>query len=56
MVDNIHAAALQVVDAIRNEGSHPNFHRTVIAKHRREWPTLWCQLDRLIEQVENGKW
>lgn len=34
--------------AIQDPGRSPSHHREVMARHRREWPTLWAALDRLI--------
>lgn len=35
-------------DAVRDPGPHPDYHRSVMERHRREWPTLWQAIDRLI--------
>lgn len=35
-------------EAIRNEGSHPAWHRGIMERHRREWPTLWKAIDALL--------
>ncbi len=34
-----------VQEAITDEGSHPRFHRHVMKRHQREWPTLWAALE-----------
>lgn len=36
-----------VGSAINNAGPNPQHHREVMARHRREWPTLWRALDAL---------
>ena len=33
-----------VQEAITEEGSHPSYHQSVMARHQREWPTLWAAL------------
>ena len=33
--------------AILDEGHEPAYHRQVLARHRREWPTLWRVLDQI---------
>ena len=35
--------------AIVREGPSPSKHYRVMRKHRRQWPTLWKKIDRLIE-------
>lgn len=45
---NLLAAVQAVVDAIKNEGRNPPFHRRVMAEHRTQWPTLWKALDELV--------
>lgn len=47
-------AVKAVIEAIRNEGSHPQYHREVMARHRREWPTLWKALDALVKADAAG--
>lgn len=39
-------AVQAVISAIRDPGSHPDWHREVMARHRAEWPTLWRALDQ----------
>lgn len=40
------------MDAIRNavldEGPNPAYHRAMLARHRREWPTLWQAIDAIL--------
>lgn len=51
-----HAAALgeleekvlRVRHAIVNSGPHPGYHKEQIKALRRNWPTLWNALDKLI--------
>lgn len=33
-----------VQEAIANEASHPPYHQSVMARHQKEWPTLWAAL------------
>lgn len=42
-------------DAIKNEGISPHYHRRVMRKHRRQWPTLWRAIDNLLEEFEKSK-
>ena len=35
-------------EAVENEGTHPEYHRAVMAKHRREWPVLWSAIDAIL--------
>jgi len=35
--------------AIFREGPNPAKHHRVMRRHRRQWPTLWRKIDRLIE-------
>ena len=37
----------EVIAAIENEGRAPAYHQMIMARHRREWPTLWKALDAL---------
>jgi hypothetical protein len=34
--------------AIENEGTNPYYHRRIMYRHRREWPTLWRAIDALM--------
>jgi hypothetical protein len=34
--------------AIEEEGPQPAHHRETMARHRREWPTLWAAIDDLL--------
>lgn len=36
--------------AIRDEGPRPKWHRAMMERHRREWPTLWAALDALLAE------
>ena len=40
--------------AIEDEGPFPQHHRQVMIRHRREWPTLWNVLVRLVP-VSDGE-
>jgi hypothetical protein len=39
--------------SITNEGPYPKHHRKIMFKHRREWPTLWNAIDRLLSKTSN---
>ena len=34
--------------AITDAGPHPEYHYTLMERHRAEWPTLWAALDALL--------
>ena len=34
--------------AVENEGRSPVFHQRIMARHRKEWPTLWKAIDALL--------
>lgn len=36
-------------NAIKREGPNPRLHHRVQRRHRRQWPTLWKKIDRLLE-------
>lgn len=45
-----------LVRAIQNPGPSPYWHRQVLHKHRREWPTLWAAIDEILsEETDNGR-
>lgn len=46
-------AAWRVVAAVELAGPHPEYHATVVARHRQEWPTLWQAIDELIGAVKS---
>ncbi len=47
----------EIREAILNEGPHPSLHKQIMAKHRKEWPTLWRALDKLMAaEVEPNGW
>jgi len=35
--------------AIANQGPSPEKHRRIMRRHRRQWPTIWRKIDRLVE-------
>lgn len=39
----------QLARAVYDKGRMPIYHDTVMARHRKEWPTLWAAIDRLLE-------
>jgi hypothetical protein len=40
---------LEIMDAIEDEGRVPRYHRQIMARHRKEWPTLWRAIDRIYK-------
>lgn len=47
--------AEELAEAITNEGESPKFHRSVMKKHRSEWPTLWNRIDKIIAATKSAK-
>lgn len=45
-------AAYEVRRALRNEGRSPQWHRSLQARHRAEWPVLWAALDQLVAAID----
>jgi hypothetical protein len=41
-----------IYNAVTNEGINPSYHRRVMAKHRRQWPTLWNAIDKAVQVIE----
>lgn len=48
-MSKIEEIIVEIRDAILNEGPQPLYHKSVMEKHRKEWPTLWNALDKLIK-------
>lgn len=44
-------AVAGVIEAIFNQGPRPDLHCQILDRHRREWPSLWAALDRLVEEA-----
>jgi hypothetical protein len=38
----------KLVKAVLDEGKSPSFHRRLVAKHRREWSSLWKVIDSIV--------
>lgn len=53
-MNEMEEAIRQLKQAIFVEGVVPYYHREIMKKHRKEWPTLWAAIDKLIE-VENDE-
>lgn len=45
-------AVAKIVEAITNEGSHPEYHREIVTRHRREWPVLWLAIMGVCDVYE----
>ena len=43
-------AIQKLIDAIRIEGPVPSYHHHVMRKHRKEWPTLWNAIDKIVSE------
>jgi hypothetical protein len=47
----------QIRNAIYDEGVNPQHHRSVMYRHRKEWPTLWKAIDEsMIENKKGEAW
>ena len=44
LIKNIHTA-------IHDKGVMPKFHDILMARHKKEWPTLWAALDAILQSV-----
>jgi hypothetical protein len=44
---------VQMLNAIKDEGAVPQYHRHVLRKHRSEWPVLWKAIDSAMTILEN---
>lgn len=45
-------AALELRRAVVLPGPQPQWHRSVIARHRAEWPTLWRAIDQVLAALD----
>jgi hypothetical protein len=42
----------EIKSAIQNAGPNPQYHVVILERHRRQWPTLWSALDKLLEKIQ----
>jgi hypothetical protein len=49
--DDTENAARRIAEAIQNPGPVPAYHAEIMARHRREWPTLWQAIDELLSAI-----
>lgn len=42
-------AAMEIRTAVLDEGTNPAYHQATMLRHKREWPTLWRAIGRLIK-------
>lgn len=40
---------LSIIDTVKHENMLPRGSNDIVSKHRREWPALWQQIDKIIE-------
>jgi hypothetical protein len=45
-------AVEEIREAVQNLGPYPHTHLHIMARHRKEWPTLWAAIDRLLVGVK----
>ena len=38
---------LGLVEIVKNEGLSPRYGKDLLEKHRKEWPLLWSQIDKM---------
>lgn len=43
-----------IAQAILNEGNHPKYHRTILRKHKQDWPYLWMRIDKMVAYVRKN--
>lgn len=41
-------ASEQLREAIENAGPEPRFHRSMMHRHKKEWPTLWKAIRKIV--------
>lgn len=51
--DAVREALADLEVAIITEGRIPKYHREVMARHRKEWPTLWRAIDKLRKLISD---
>ena len=47
-MDQRNAACEELIKAVLDRGPRPDVHDKIMAKHRREWPTLWRAIDKIV--------
>lgn len=52
---DVREAAQGVADAILDPGRSPDYHRFMLGKLRREWPTLYGAVMHLVTEVERER-
>lgn len=45
---SVEEAIARLLEAVLDEGPAPGYHREIMGRHRREWPTLWEAIDALV--------
>ena len=44
-----------LIRAIEDEGLAPARHQEIMARHRREWPTLWAAIDKIVQDDQDRR-
>lgn len=44
----------QITKAVLDEGIFPPYHRSVLKKHKKEWPYLWVRIEKMIYYMKNN--
>lgn len=47
-MDSTQQAIEELRRAIKDKGPVPAYHDDILRRHRREWPTLWEAIDKLL--------
>ena len=50
-LSRIFNSSYEVVRAIEDSGSHPEYHNNVLKKHKRQWPLLWSKIEKMSKEV-----
>ena len=43
----------QVVMAIENSGSHPEYHEKILKEHKEQWPYLWNKIETMQKDINS---
>lgn len=44
----------ELKNAIENAGVRPKLHKKIMTRHKKEWPTLWKTIEKLVEQYDKN--
>ncbi len=52
---SLEIAAKRLRAAVKDGGSHPDYHFAVMERQRRDWPVLWARIDELIALLASSE-